>query len=358
MAQNQPDVSVIIPMYNESKYIGRCLASLKAQTYPLDRIEFIIVDGASTDDSAATVEAMAADFPNLQLIRNTVRWTPQSLNLAIRQSSGDIIVRIDSHCQYSPDYIERCIEVQRRTGAGCVGGLLNAASSISGLIPQAICLAQESGFGTGGSRWRSGGQAGYIDTVPFGCFPRWIFQQVGFYDIRLPRNQDNEFSSRIRAFGHRVYFDPAISATYYTRSTLGSYCRMLWLNGLYHCLVWRVNPRSFTFRHLVPMFFTLGLLIAMFCALAVVLGLTVLMPVLYLAVLGFTVYGLLNVLFSAKIALRHGVALIFIMPWLFMLTHIVYGAGTLAGLLKFGLKPLPDNPEVKQPSSQTGAHRT
>ncbi len=339
----KPDVSVIIPMFNEAGYIGLCLESLREQTYLLERMEIIVVDGASRDRSAEIVESMASEFPNLRLLRNSVRWTPELLNMAIGAATAETIIRLDCHCRYSPDYIKTCVEVLRETAAGCVGGRLVAKSGVTGLVAESIRQAQESRFGTGGSRWRSGGRAGYIDTVPFGCFPRTIFDEVGLYDVRLPRNQDIELASRIRAFGHKIYFDPRIEATYYTRTTFGSYFRMLWLNGLYHCLTWRVNPNSLRLRHFIPMVFLMGIVVGL-------VSLLVLRPLAYAAGAGLALYLLLDLAFSVRIARSGGWRLLLIMPWLFLLTHLFYGLSTIAGLLRFGFVPVPENPDVKRPA--------
>ncbi len=339
-----PEVSVVIPMHNEQRYIRPCLESLAGQTFPLDRMEVLVVDGASTDRSAEVVESMAGAFPNLRLLRNTVRWTPDSLNMAIREARAEVIVRLDSHCRYESDYVALCLETLRRTGAGCVGGRLVAESGGPGLSAEAIREVQMSRFGTGGSRWRSGGQAGTVDTVPFGCFPREVFDRVGLYDVRLPRNQDNELASRIRAFGYRVYFDPRIRATYYTRRNLRDYFRMLWLNGLYHSLTWRVNPHSFQWRHFIPMLFLVGV-VGWFVSLFVSL------PVACAGGAVVGLYCLLDLAFSIRIARGTGWRLLWVVPWLFALTHLFYGFSTLAGLLRFGFVPVPKNPDVKRPET-------
>lgn len=341
----QPEVSVIIPMYNEERYIGPCLESLTEQTFPLAQMEILVVDGASTDRSAEIVESMIDALPNLRLLRNAVRWTPTSLNMAIGAATADTIIRLDCHCRYHSDYIGACLDVLRETGAGCVGGRLIAETGGKGLVAESISQAQESRFGTGGSRWRSGGEPGDVDTVPFGCFPRRIFDQVGLYDVRLPRNQDNELTSRIRAFGQKVHFDPRIQATYYTRATLGGYFRMLWLNGLYHCLTWRVNPNSFHLRHVIPTVFLLGVV-------AGLVSLLVFRPLAYAVGAGVALYVVLDLTFSFRIARRHGWRLLLVMPWLFLLTHLFYGLSTLAGLVRFALVRVPDNPDVKRPGNR------
>ena len=70
-------VSVIIPVYNEEKHIEKCIDSLINQTYPCKRMEWIVVDGNSTDATVKLVEQYINEYP-LRIINNPKRKTPIS----------------------------------------------------------------------------------------------------------------------------------------------------------------------------------------------------------------------------------------------------------------------------------------
>src|SRR5262249_44488381 len=122
----RPLVSSVIPMRNEATTIGSLLDAVLAQDYPADRFEVLVVDGASTDASAAVVESYAGRDPRVRLLHNPRRIVPTALNIAIRAARGEIICRIDGHTRVAPDYVRVGVETLARTGADNVGGPMSS----------------------------------------------------------------------------------------------------------------------------------------------------------------------------------------------------------------------------------------
>src|SRR5689334_17178140 len=121
-----PRVTIAMPAYNEEKYIEACIASVQAQDYPADLIEILVADGRSSDRTRDFVTKLAADDPRIQLIDNPERLQAAGLGHIVKQAIGDVIVRMDVHCEYAPDYVRKCIETLERTGADNVGGAQRA----------------------------------------------------------------------------------------------------------------------------------------------------------------------------------------------------------------------------------------
>ena len=257
-----PFVTVVIPALNEAQRIEACLESVLAQDYPLDRLEVLVVDGRSTDATREKVAAFAERHPLVRLVDNPKRIQAVAFNLGVREARGDVIVRLDVHASYSQDYVRRCVEVLDETGAANVGGVWETVPGAGSLVARSIALACTQRFGFGGARFRVGGEAGPVDTVPFGAFRRETFEKVGLLYERLVRGEDNEFNARIRRCGMTVYFDPRIRCTYYARPTFRGFMKQLFGNGLYHILTLRVNPRGCSPRHFVPLVFVCTLLAA------------------------------------------------------------------------------------------------
>src|SRR5438270_1579972 len=115
-------VSIIIPMRDEGKYIGRCLDSILAGEFPESQYEILVADGESQDDSREVVLSKAAEHSCIRLLHNPGRFVPSGMNLGIRQARGRYIVRMDAHSEYPTDYIANCIAELKRTGAGNAGG--------------------------------------------------------------------------------------------------------------------------------------------------------------------------------------------------------------------------------------------
>src|SRR5262249_16828833 len=122
LPQQQETVSVVIPCYNEERFILGVLEKL-ADQYDLERYEIIVVDGLSNDNTRALVARFQENNPLLQvrLVDNPARTIPAALNLGIAASQGEIIARMDAHAVPSAGYIWRCVEVLRETNAGVVG---------------------------------------------------------------------------------------------------------------------------------------------------------------------------------------------------------------------------------------------
>ena len=236
------DVSIIIPMRNEQKYIARCLDSLLANGFPEQQYEILVADGESEDGSRDVVLAKAAAHPSIRLLHNSGRFVPSGMNLAIRQARGRYIIRVDAHCEYPPDYIQNCIAELKRTGAGNVGGRCLTRPGSGTQMAKAIALFTQTRVGVGNAAYRLGEGDRYVDTVPFGAFPREVFDRVGLYREDLFRNQDFELNARIRRAGYRIYLSSKISSVYYNSGTFRKFMRQAWMNGIWAPRMWFRYP--------------------------------------------------------------------------------------------------------------------
>ena len=207
-AADLPFVSVVIPVYNEERYIEACLASVLDQDYPADRYEVIIADGGSTDRTRAMVESTAMLHPRVRLIDNPGRTQAHGLNLAILASRGEYIARQDGHAEWSPHHLRRSIELLNETGADNVGG--RADGEGAGITGRAIARAMRSPFGVGGARYRYSNRLEELPQVFPGTFRRSAFERVGLYDEAYPPHEDYELNHRIRQTGGHVLFSPDI----------------------------------------------------------------------------------------------------------------------------------------------------
>ena len=123
-------VSVVIPVLNEEKYIDRCIDSLFKQDFPQEKMEWLFIDGGSGDRTPEKLEKYAAEHPQLiRVLNNEHRTAPYAMNIGIRASRGEYIVRLDAHSEYASDYISSCIRVLNETGADNVGGFVETVSS-------------------------------------------------------------------------------------------------------------------------------------------------------------------------------------------------------------------------------------
>jgi hypothetical protein len=252
-----PFVSVIIPARNAARHLTPTLAALLAGDYPPSRMEVLVVDGASTDDTAARVNGLAARDPRLRRLLNPAGSTPVGLNIGLHAAQGSIVVRLDAHALPAPDYVSACVAALGRTGAAAVGGRMVGVGSTP--FGRAVALATRLPFGAGDAAFRRGGE-GPVDTVYLGAWPRTVFDEVGYFDEGLPRNQDYELCERIRRAGGVVWLDPAIRSTTVTRGDPAALARLYFGYGMGRAGTVARHPGSLSLRQVVPAGFVAGLL--------------------------------------------------------------------------------------------------
>lgn len=328
-------IAVIIPTLNEEYFIERCFDSVMQQTYPFEDIDVMVVDGGSEDRTREIVNMISKKHPNVRLIHNPGKIQSIAFNIGVRESTAPYIVRLDAHATYNNMYIEKCFKKISANDEfkGCtpelignVGGIWIMCPQHSGLVAEASAILNQVKFGIGGGAFRVGAKAGFVDTVPFGCFPRKVIEKIGGMREDLVRGEDNEFNSRLRKAGYKVYLDPEILCTYFVRDTIKGNVKQMYANGLSIGKLLYIDKESVGIRHMVPLAFVLTLLgsillgcfwISAFLLFALVLG----------------IYLLINIISTVFACSKFGWKYMIVLPFLFFLVHISYGWGTIIGIL-------------------------
>ena len=326
MNSDSPFVSIIIPIRNENEFIAQCLQSVVDQDYPRGNMEILVVDGGSEDRSREIVTEFSSKYPMIELLDNPQLSTPAGLNLGIREARGDVIVRVDGHCLLESDYVSQCVRCLRETGGDNVGGLMKAVGQ--DYVEQAIALAINSFFGSGGSKFHYTSKEQYVDTVYLGAFPRHVFDKIGFFNESLVRNQDYELNYCIRAAGGKILLSPAIRSYYHGRSTLKGLWQQYFQYGFWKLEMIQMHPRSVQPRHLVAPLFVFVLLATGLLSLAHYGFFNLLL----LAISGYLLASLLS---SLLIARRKGWRYFPLLPMAFAVMHFSWGLGFLWRLFRF-----------------------
>ena len=323
---DHPFISIIIPIYNEENFIEECLSSLVNQDYPPESSEILVIDGMSTDNTRDVVDRFSQQHPHVRLVDNPKRNTSAALNIGVREASGKIIVRVDGHTIFDPDYCSKSVEHLFKTQADCVGGPMNA-TGIS-FWGRTIALATSSRFGIGDAAFHYSAVEGWVDAVYLGTYRREVFDRVGLFEEEWRCDEDDEFNYRLRKAGGRIYFTPQIKSRYYNRSSLSSFCRQYFRYGFWKVRVFQRHPTMMKFRHFIPFFFVLGLVGSG------LLGLFF-FPFTVLFWLILSSYLTVSLLFSANISRKKGWRYILGLPVVFATLHLSYGTGFLLGLVAF-----------------------
>jgi len=259
MNETTPSVSIVVPCRNERLYIEKCVESILAQDPPPGGFEVIIADGMSDDGTSEILKRLESENPQLRVIDNIGKTAACGLNAAITRALGDIIIRMDAHTKYAPDYIRQCFLVLEETGADNIGGPWIAAGQ--GLISRAIAAAFQSPFSVGGARGHDPHYEGELDTVYLGCWRRDLFNRVGLFDEQLVRSEDDEFNLRLVRSGGRIWQTPRIKSWYVPRDSLSDLFRQCVQDGYWKVKVIRKHRLPASVRHLVPGGFLISLFV-------------------------------------------------------------------------------------------------
>jgi succinoglycan biosynthesis protein ExoA len=325
-------VTVIVPMYNEERYILDCLNAILSQDYP-GSMEVLIIDGGSTDDSRQIVHRMMGEsrIP-IRLLCNPKRIVPAALNIGLRAAQGDIVVRVDAHAVIEKDYVRKCVEYLQSSGADNVGGLMRPVQNET-RIGQTIALATSCPFGVGTGKFHYSEREEFVDTVYLGAFRKSTLLALGGYDETFLRNQDYELNYRIRRAGGKILLTPAIKSYYYARSSLRKLLSQYFQYGFWKVRMLQKHPRSVRVRQLMPPLFVLTLLLS--GALSAISSLAAWVFALVVAS-----YLSLSLAFSFFIAARKGWRYLPILPVIFTCLHLSWGLGFLYSLARLTFQRL------------------
>jgi len=320
---NRVKVSVVVPARNEEKSIRGFLDSVLANDCPQDELEILIVDGMSTDRTAEIVREYAQRYPFIRLLENPRRIIPAALNVGIKGAGGEIIVRMDAHTTYAPDYIRLAVEALETSGAAMIGGIQRPTGST--LITQAIAAATSSPFGMGNSYYHYGTEMRWVeDSVYLGTWYRSTLVELGGFNENWLINEDSELNERLRASGGKILLNPNLKVSYHVRGSLSALAQQFFRYGFWRARTFAIYPSSMAWRHLVPPAFVISLLLSLVVARQSVL----------LAGLVPCAYALINLFMSGKIVARQGWTRA-LAPMAFSTVHVSWGTGFLLGLARF-----------------------
>ncbi len=332
----EESVSVVIPCYNEERFIGKALEQL-ADQFESERYEIIIVDGLSDDNTRSVIDKFQKRRPDLAVavVDNPDRNIPTALNLGIAAARGSIIARMDAHAVPSNGYIRRCVEVLRADKAGAVGMPCVVRPGADTVVARAIAAAVSHPFGIGDAKYRLGARGPLqesVDTVAFACFRKSLWKELGGFNEALLTNEDYDFNYRVRQSGRQVILDRSAHCDYFARTTAKALASQYLRYGGWKAEMVRLQPRSIKLRHAVAPAFVVSL---------IVLAVTSLVwtPARWLLLfeVGLYLVAALAAGWHATRAIEGGrLGLILLMPVMFVTIHLTWGISFLVRIVRLG----------------------
>ena len=328
--ESNPQVTVVVPCFNEENTIGGLLAALSRQTFPLDKIEVLVVDGLSQDGTLARIEAFQQEVTDLhvRVVENPKRIIPAALNLGIRHARGEYIIRLDAHSVPHPEYVARSVAGLEQHLGDNVGGVWKIVPSADTWIARAIAAAAAHPMGVGDAKYRYADTPEEVDTVPFGGFRREFLLKMQGFDESLLANEDYELNTRIRQAGGKIWLDPNIQVQYYSRPNLRQLARQYFRYGYWKVEMLRRYPESLRWRQALPPLFVLGILILLVAAVWIPAALWALLSALAVYAAALTLSGVDAALQAKRLSRLLGV------PLVIMVMHFSWGSAFLISAVR------------------------
>lgn len=316
-----PRVTIAMPALNEERYLEACLASVRAQDYPRALIEILVADGGSTDRTREILARLAAADPRIEVVDNPDRIQAAGLARLVARARGEVIVRMDVHCEYATDYVRKCVEVLARTGADNVGGAQRARPHTR--FQRALCAALTSVLGTGGAAYRHD-REGFSETVFLGAFRRRVFETIGVWDPRAITNEDAELNQRILDAGGKIYVSREIVVHYIPRGSFGALATQYYRYGRGRARTLLKLGKLPALRPLIPFVAMTGL------------AASVVVPLLWpIAPAAFGGYALLTGAEAVRVGRHLGARELPTVWAMFPVLHASHAAGFAAGLVRY-----------------------
>ena len=333
---DKPLLVSVVPTYNEERWIGRCLTSLLAQSYPANRHIIHIVDGGSQDGTLGVVEeCIRSDGPEVVIINNPGRYVPHARNLSLAAISEEVelVFEVNAHGWVPEDHLERrvedllCIEKELQGKVGGVGCKVVAADDDGQtMMGSWIESTLSSPLGSGGGQF-SRFSGSHPHKVPaFVLHRRQALDDVGGWDEAFITNQDSDLSMRLLKRGWPLWRSDVSHFHMVKRRRFGEFVRMCRRYGFWRTKGLRKHGSRFNIKEFLPI---LGL----------ILTLTMLFsghPLWYAPLIVYIGALLISGLFEALRMRRLGPALgvLLLLPVL----HTMFSIGLIEGLLRSELK--------------------
>ncbi|MGQ9705494.1 MAG: glycosyltransferase family 2 protein [bacterium] len=324
MSEKIPFVSVVMPVRNAGSYIGDAIESIITQDYNHNRMEIIVSDGMSEDNTREIVDKYKGRGIKIKIIDNERRTVPYAMSKAVLASRGEIIVRLDGHAKFPSNYISTMVDVLLSGRADCAGGGLNTIGI--GMIGKVVAIIMSSIIGVGTS-FRTVVKDVFVDTVAFGAYWRSDLLNAGEYIPYLTRNSDEEHNYRLREKGKKILALSDPKAVYISRGSIKGLFKQMFGYGYYKPIVLYLHPKFIKFRQILPIFFIMliGLLISSIIFNKLIIFFIFLVPII--------LYLLLLILFTFRNIKRNGISIGFLSGICTVVIHTSYGIGELIGFI-------------------------
>ena len=328
-------VSLIIPTLNEEEYLEQTILSLLSNDYPSNKFELLIVDGLSKDNTVAIAQGLAKKFPNIRLMSNSKIYQSAALNIGIKESKGNFVIRADAHAIYDKNYIRSTINILQKDEFANVGPV--QVSTGSTLVEKAIAKAMNSKIGMGNAKYRLDKRELFeVKSVWLGAWKKETLIKINGFNEKLPISEDFDLNYRLRRSGSKIAASNSIKAMYLVRKSLKGLFKQFYKYGFWKIKFLMTYPEEFQLRWLAPPI----LVFALFFSILLVkfISWSIFLPIAYIFIL-----FLITFYFMIKSNSLKDLLSCMILYLIFPIIHISWGIGFLYGFFYWNIKKIYQN---------------
>jgi len=190
-------VSVVVPVYNGAGTLEACLQSLREQVHTFDKVQLIVVDNASTDDTPRILERHR---DRIEVVYESRRGPAAARNRGLREARHDVVAMTDADCVADPHWLRHLVAPLGDPSVAVVGGRIRCLEPCNHveafgdeIHDHALAITQY--------------KPPYVITMNWAS-RRSLLEAVGYFDESLTRGEDVEFSYRVARAGHRMAYAP------------------------------------------------------------------------------------------------------------------------------------------------------
>ena len=330
-----PFVSLIIPTLNEEKYLEQTILSLLSNDYPSNKFEILLIDGLSKDNTLVIAQRLAKKFSNIRLMSNPKIYQSAALNIGIRESKGDFIIRADAHAIYDKNYIRSTIDLLQKNEYSNVGPVQVSIGRT--LVEKAIAKAMNSKIGMGNAKYRLDKREVFeVKSVWLGAWKKETLIKINGFNENLPISEDFDLNYRLRRSGSKIAASNSIKAMYLVRKSLKGLFKQFYKYGFWKIKFLMTYPEEFQLRWLAPPI----LVFALFFSILLVkfISWSIFLPIAYIFILFLITFYFMIKSNSFK-DLISSVILCLVFP----VIHISWGVGFLYGFFHWNIKKIYQN---------------
>lgn len=320
------ELTIILPCYNEIKYIENCINSILKNDFK-GEYEFLIIDGFSNDGTREIIKKYCEKHENIKLIDNPQRSQVYALNLGIERAKGDYLMRIDAHCEFPQNYISEILKFHKENKVNNVGACIDTLPGNNSLKAIAISEVMNNPFGMGGGTFRTIKNKNkfiQVDTVPFGCWKKSDLKEFGSFDEFFISDEDYEHNVRIIKKKGKIILLPWLIIKYFTRENFRKIRKMFFQYGYWRPFVNKKHRVVTNIRQLLPGCFVGGIIFLILLSFFHLFFLKILCIYMLLYLISIFVLCFL-------IKIKKKKRIFFLTLLSFLIIHFSYGLGSLKG---------------------------